>query len=322
MAYGGIDCSQCVFHGGASGIRVYIDTDVSHCDIRSSQFTLIQGAAIDFFGFLGAPMAPTHVHYSFNNNTFADCGTALTSTALGELSEVHNCIFDANTVDLITPPGLVVEHSLSSTSTLPGTTNLSLTNPQLLRPSYKLSPSSPCIDAGDNLFAPATDYEGDLPQAGQVGGPVIVDIGADEFASAGSLHAFGVTAAGPQSARPHITPLSATAPIGSTFTVGLTDAAVPGSTSSLAFLAAGFADSANLPLFDLGVIGMSGSLLWIDPSVFPAALLVGQLGTASYNESVPNATQLIGLPVFYQWLVVRPDGSLVSSDALRATLGQ
>jgi hypothetical protein len=49
---------------------------------------------------------------------------------------------------------------------------------------YHLCPGSPCIDAGCNESAPATDFEGDLrPFDGDRDGTAVTDMGADEFVS-------------------------------------------------------------------------------------------------------------------------------------------
>ena len=73
---------------------------------------------------------------------------------------------------------------------------------------------------------------------------------------------------------------------------------------------------------DLGVFGLSGSLLWNDfVTTFPIQTVTAA-GTASYTTAIPNNQALVGLTSTYQWFALMPGGDIVSSNGLRATIGQ
>jgi hypothetical protein len=263
-----------------------------------------------------------------DSSTFADNLVAL--DALPEVagwglgSRVAQTIFAGNGTDIIHwqhpgwPSLLSCIECLTDGPTLPGATNQVLTDAQLLRPSYKLAPTSPCIDAATWTGPVGTDYEGDpRPSPGAVGAPARLDLGADEFVPTGSLRPYGTPGFTSFGMTPRIGTTSSTASIGSTFDVDLSAATSPG---ALAILALGFREAAPPLLFDLAEVGIAGSL-WLEPEIFQAPIAASPTGAASFTQAIPNFAWLVGLPVYFQWLVVAPLEGMVTSDGLRVTLG-
>src|SRR5690606_16085574 len=122
-------------------------------------------------------------------------------------------------------------------------------DPQLLRPYYKLAPTSPCIDlGGTSPSSPATDYEGD-PRASvsTLNGPALPDIGADEYVYAGSARPYGTGGFGAFNVFPRIASASPTAALGSTIQVDLTGAVMPyfPVSADFAILTLGFRDDSG-----------------------------------------------------------------------------
>jgi hypothetical protein len=143
----------------------------------------------------------------------------------------------------------------------PGIGNL-FTNPLLIRPLYKLSPFSPCLDRGDPAATlPATDYEGDARASiSRVNGNAHPDLGADEYVLSGSARKYGLIGFGYFNFFPEIGSANSRVVIGEVLNVELTNAVlrVFGTPARDAFLAMGFRDdAAGLP-FDLSVIQRAG----------------------------------------------------------------
>lgn len=261
--------------------------------------------------------------------TVADNGRGVALAYFAAGSSVDHCIFSGNTIDLIAPAGATPTYSCFESSSWPGAGNLNHTNPQLLRPTYKLGPGSPCIDKGDVSAAlPATDYEGDPRfSVGRVGGLPLPDLGADEYVLAGSVHAFGTRGFGLFRFLPRIASPNATARIGESLRIDLLDARLPvsGTPASAAVLTLGLRDDHGFLPLELSAYGAPGSLLWNDLLVTIGPLTVTPAGTATFAFPIPPLGALVGTPATFQWFAalggVNAAGA-VTTDGLRVTIGR
>jgi len=261
------------------------------------------------------------------SSTFADNGLGLyVAGSLTPGSTLDHLVFGGNAVDVFAPPATAIDHSCFQGMSWPGTGNLSTTNPLLIRPFFKLAPTSPCVDAGTAAVSlPPTDYEGD-PRASVsvLAGAALPDLGADEFVFAGSARTYGTGGFGLFNVFPRISSPSPNAPIGQTVQIDLTGAIQPsGVPASLALLSFGWRDDSGPLPFDLAAFGLSGSYLWNEYSAAFPLQVVSATGTASRSHGVPLQTRLIGISMTYQWFALMPQPfPIVSSDGLRVTLGQ
>lgn len=257
----------------------------------------------------------TGAHVVGHGLTIADnVGVGLTARGYGDGSRFASIMFDGNASDASVTGALPIEYSFFGSTAYPGVGNVDISNPELLRPSYKLSPNSPCIGKGDPTTAADIDYEGDARLLGSW------DIGADEFQQNGSIQRFGVAGWGNYKLFPHISSPQSTASIGSSFDVTLERAIdsrrrVP----SAAYLLVGTRDDRALEL-----PGAPGSRVWIDVLGLIGPLGVQPDGTSSVPVAIPAVPEIIGLPVTFQWLLVVPTANfrgVVTTDGLRVTLG-
>ena len=260
--------------------------------------------------------------------TIADNGTAIFALAApGAGSAFSHLVLAGNGLDALSNGAVAFTRSCFASSTWPGVGNLNATDPQLLRPSYKLAPTSPCIDAGDPAGGlVATDYEGD-PRAsvGVQNGPAVPDLGADEYVYAGSARPYGTGGFARHNVFPRIAAASPNAPIGSVVQVELTGAVFPFSSVPTKFAICGFGlteDPTPGP-FDLASVGFPGSYVWNDMlGLFPIEA-VSATGTATQLVPIPNNPWFVGQPLHFQWFVWMPvTVGVVSSDALRVTPGR
>lgn len=259
--------------------------------------------------------------------TIADTATGVVNNTTR--GNVTACLFSGNGTDVQVnnPPAYPWPFvsgacATDSATAVPGGNNLQFASVGLQRPSLKLARNSLCID---RIGAGGTDYEGDprgvaaTPAATAFG-----DIGADEYMPAGSLRPYGLPTYGAVAASPTIGSPSTTAPIGGSYTVQLTNGAPASATSpSLAVLVTSLVDvAAPLPT-ELGVIGLAGCLLWLEPLVLQTLPPVGPSGSLSTSIAIPNQTALRGFVLTHQWLVGLPQPQgFVTSNALRVTVGQ
>jgi hypothetical protein len=245
----------------------------------------------------------------------------------GPGSRFEHLLFGGNGVDFAPNAALAMTHSCFQGSTWPGVGNLNFTDPQLQRPTYKLAPTSPCIDAGSLASSlPSTDYEGD-PRAsvGVAAGAAVPDIGADEYVYAGSARTYGTPGFGLGNVFPRMSSPSANAPIGSNVQLDLTGASYPFSSTPAKFAVCAFGvrDDHGTAPFDLAPFGFSGSYLWTETlGAFPLQT-ISLAGTASLLHPIPNDLGLVGATLTYQWIAIMPlPTGVVTSDALRVTLGR
>lgn len=254
--------------------------------------------------------------------TIADHAQALAvNTIQVAAAGFDHCVFDnAFQPELARGIGHSVDWTLSRATLYPGIGNV-VADPRLARPQYKLTPSSPCIDAGDPAIAnpPARDFEGDLRIVQRA------DLGADEFRIEGSTRSFGTGGFGDRSGmRPRVDILTDHARIGSNVLLGLKDArgrtGVPALAAIVVF---GLGEAA--PLYDLDLVGGSGSVVFFNSLALPTVIFVSANGTATDTLPIPNVASLVGGIFTAQWLVIAPDANLqgfVTSDALRIQVGR
>ncbi|GAB4140321.1 MAG: hypothetical protein Fur0037_06830 [Planctomycetota bacterium] len=255
--------------------------------------------------------------------TFADHDNhAMALQGVDPASSISHCIFDNAGTDISTNVAIPIMFCAFAHSSFPGKGNLSMTDPRLDRPYCKLLPASPCIDAGDPAGTLGqTDYEGDARRQGSA-----ADIGADEYVPSGSVHVFGARGQGEQGMMPAIGTANGTLRIGETLRVHLS-----GCRDRLwrpafgAVLVLGFDEGdVTLPR-SLWWAGAPGSMIWCEPEtvVVIAAPLFD--GAASASVGIPNVPALVGETMTLQWFAGKADANaagLVSSDGLRATIGQ
>lgn len=263
--------------------------------------------------------------FNLRSNTLADNGVGLNTTA-AITPLVDHCIF-ANPTNLI--GSAQVSYCCLQGSSLPGTGNLNNTDPQLVRPLYKLSPGSPCIDAGNVATAlPTTDYEGD-PRASvsRPNGSALPDIGADEYVQLGSARKYGTRGFGLYNFFPQISSPSSRIVIGGSVQIELTGAILPvfGTPAREAILTYGVRDDSGGFSPDLSVIGAPGSLLWNELFAVLGVFPVTPQGTASATLPIPSAVVLVGQTFTFQWFATQRSANPrapVASDGLRVTVGQ
>jgi hypothetical protein len=258
--------------------------------------------------------------------TIADNAIGLETPATPTLTTLTHCILDGNATNIAGTA--TVTYTCLQGSTHPGIGNL-FTNPLLIRPLYKLSPFSPCLDRGDPAAAlPATDYEGDARASiSRVNGNAHPDLGADEYVLSGSARKYGLIGFGYFNFFPEIGSANSRVVIGEVLNVELTNAVlrVFGTPARDAFLAMGFRDdAAGLP-FDLSVINAPGSLLWNDLVAVLGLFPVSAQGTASVPLFIPAVPLLVGHTFTFQWFAHQRSAnqiSIVATDGLRVTIGQ
>jgi hypothetical protein len=321
---GNVSMERCRFLDGVHGVDAHFDGFFSTTVIASCVFARLAGTAIRYDG---APTSPVANHLAIHHATIADCNSGIEIVACDSQSGGDHLVLGGNGTDLsLSPPPFAVfpiAYSISDTTTLPGPTNLPMQDPLLVRPQYKLAMASPCRDAGVVTSAtPALDYEGDARViAAGPGLPALPDLGADEYATGGSLRVYGTGGCGPSGVKPRIGSTSSAAPIGGAYEVDLAGAAIAGSPApSFAFLMTGFQDVPPAPLLDLAAIGMPGSYLWLDPTLIDGPFAVSASGATTVARPAPSLAMFAGLALQHQWLVVlsSPYG-FVTSDALRVT---
>ncbi len=263
--------------------------------------------------------------------TVADNFTGLNASAYAPGSSFQHLAFDGNTTEVTPATVSPFTYCCFQNSTFPGVGNLNLTGAQLVRPWYKLSATSPCIDAG-NSAAPAfaSDYEGDARAKSRfTGGAGTRDIGADEWVVQGSGNTYGnvgfevfnvfprISTSSTQFLSPSTTPLL----------IHLTDARQPvfGTSGVGAVLFLGLDEVTNTLPFDLEPLGWPGSYVQIEPFWDSGFIAIAQTGSAagSATAMLPVAPGLAGITVTAQWFVLMPQPyDVVTSDALRITVGQ
>lgn len=334
---------DCTFLDNATGLHIWFDKQAQICSLVRCRFlrgsVAVHVDGYDYGGTFNLNVSnclfaqqsstclyvkpafaspPFGVHcVQVNYTTFADSTLALDLNTLNPMSRALHSVFNGNTTDIGSPTAFLCIGCLTDNATLSGSSNTVSTDASLLRPSYKLWRGSPCIDAGGSSIPPTTDYEGDpRPSPSVVGGPALVDIGADEFVATGSLQSYGITATGPSASRPRIHSTDTTASIGGTFRVELSGASTQG---AAAVLAIGATEPSPPQPFDLTGIGIGGTL-WVTPEIFSTPIAVNATGSAVYVQHVPDLDFLVSLPLHYQWLVASLDG-WTTSDGLRVTLG-
>ncbi len=251
-------------------------------------------------------------------------GPAIDLFAGGKLDLDHSVLDNAYAPELRTGTGQLTMRYTSSRSALyAGVGNL-MADPQLLRPHYKLSAASPCIDAGQaNVAAPPLDYEGDARVLTTK--TARVDLGADEYSPVGSTRSFGAPGFGHQNGLlPKIELVSTDARIGTRVRLGLQGAVDRrGAAAPAAVLLFGVGE--RLPVIDLAAAGAPGNVVYSDPLFFGAAVGIDAVGRASFDLDIPNQPSLIGSVSAAQWLVVDRGANalgLVTSDSYRITIGQ
>lgn len=276
---------------------------------------------------VGVSLVTTSVT-TLRSTTIADCNLGLYVTGtLGTGSALDHLVFGANATDAFVSPGTAITYSCFQGMSFAGVGNLSLTDPQLIRPYYKLQPSSPCVDAGNAAQTlPPTDYEGD-PRASisVLAGLPVPDIGADEYVLAGSARVYGTGGFGLYNAFPRISAAGPNAQIGQAVQIGLDGALMLGlnQPASMAILSVGFRDDSGPLPVDLAAFGLKGSYLWNESTTAFPLQAVSPTGTATQTQNLPFAPSLISLVLTYQWFALMPaTNGIVSSDALRVTIGQ
>lgn len=247
--------------------------------------------------------------------TLADNDVALETSLAGAYDHL---IFDGN-INNVAGSAPSFAYSAFDNETVSGAGNLSNTSAQLVRPNYKLSRTSPCINAG-NLGSPMppTDYEGGNPIAGPAGGGFAVpDLGADEYAPQGSIAVAGTPGWASFNVVPRIDSPQSTAQVGQPLSVRLTDAGL----TPFALLSAGFADEPGPLGFDAAGIGFEGTYLWNEVSFAPLLFTVTN-GAANSTRNLPSLAALIGETIVYQWITITPHVGFSSTAGLRVTIGQ
>lgn len=326
-----ITIARCQFSDCDTGVWSYLGTPYSALRLRSTSIVKSDIAAIQYVGYAGSAspggMFPPAELY-LDGVTIADSMTGLAMGAAWAPAWINDSLFGGNQQDMGLAPNvsLSIQYSCFQASSWPGVGNLNLTDPLLVRPFYKLAPTSPCIDAGANSGQVTTDYEGDPRASVSVqGGQALPDIGADEYVYAGSARPYGVGGFGPFNIFPEISSPNASVRIGQPLQVDLTGAIMPVFQvhAFTALLSLGFTESPGALPFDLAPLGMPGSYLWNDAAAFLAPATVDSSGAATITWTLPNSTPLVGTTFTHQWFAVMPNPwGIISSDGLRVTVGQ
>lgn len=263
--------------------------------------------------------------------------SALPGTVGFESSAVRNSAFGGNAIDVepqVLDPGmglpLVQTLSFFHRCCLQATAtsnqgNLGLTDPQLVRPYYKLAAASPCIDAAvPGPVAALADYEGGARAvAGVPSGVPVADLGADEFVPAGSAHVYGTGGVGAWLTVPHMAARGIPS-LGATFMVDLSEArsGFTGAHAWFGLLGVGWRDDPGALPLDLAPYGLRNSLLWNEFATTGPYTPVSTAGAASMPVGIPNSVLLVGLTCTFQWHCQMPWAEVVSTEALRVTIGQ
>jgi hypothetical protein len=324
-----VTARRCRISDCGIGIDSILDnTEGSWLRLQSSIIARCSTAAIRHNGFptnnFGLP-----ARLLLDGVTIADSAIALAATRQFSLLEIANSAFGNNGQDLHLAPNIqpAIQHSCFQISGWPGQGNLNFTDPQLVRPFYKLASGSPCIDAGTSQSnSPATDYEGDPRSAISVAsGQAIPDIGADESIYSGSARPYGTPGFGTFNVYPRITTASPEVRIGQSMTVQMTGAIMPTFlvTANFGLLTMSFTELGQAQPFELAPYGFAGSYLWNDASFsFPLQPVDAQ-GNASLTQTIPNASILAGLTFTHQWIALMPSVyGIASSEGLRVTIGR
>ena len=129
------------------------------------------------------PWVESVVH--INNSTIANNGGHGIFCSLSWCIVVNSIVWGHEGQDFAGELGrCLVTYSDIEMMEWPGEGNIS-EDPRFVDPDngdYRLRPDSPCIDAGNNEYAPETDFEGDpRPLDGDLDGTTVTDMGADEF---------------------------------------------------------------------------------------------------------------------------------------------
>ena len=240
----------------------------------------------------------------------------LLADAYGVDSSFANVLFANNGAHAAVSGPLPIEYSLFENLAYPGPGNQDITDPGLLRPSYKLAENSPCRDAGDPTTPAGVDYEGNpRPTNG------MWDIGASEYVPTGSLQPHGVAGWGRWVFHPNIgSPQTAVHP-GQDLTIELQNAIdsrqrVP----VAAYLMVGPRDDVSIRL-----PGAPGSHVWISLIAQAGPFLVDADGSLALQFALPDDPVIVGLHVSFQWLLLMPTANqrgVVTTDALRVTVGE
>lgn len=273
---------------------------------------------------VGLDLLGSSIPMQAHSLTLADNGVGLRSS--NGQHAIDHCAFGGNGADIIGSPQ--VTYSCLQGTSIPGVGNLNLTDPQLVRPFFKLAPTSPCIDRGNIATPlPPTDYEGD-PRASvsRPNGGALPDIGADEYRQLGSVRPYGVRGFGYFNYFPRITSQQTGVVIGGTIDVDLVDAIYPvfRVPATAAVLTMGLRDDSGALPFDLTDFGAPGSFTWNDLIAWVGPVPVSQAGTATLPIPVPRETLLVGTTFCFQWIALHPgtnSGGFATSDGLRVTVG-
>jgi Right handed beta helix region len=270
-----------------------------------------------------AALAPFTAH----SLTFADNGIGLLTYNQGNAALLDHCVFAGNGTDVLGAPEMT--WSCFQGSSHAGAGNLNATDPLLVRPFWKLAPGSPCIDRGNPAATlPATDYEGDpRASAGRANGPLVPDLGADEYMYGGSARRYGTPGFGYFEFLPTIGSPNTSVVVGGALTIDLTGAILPvsGVPASGAILTFGTREDAGTLPFDLGAIGAPGSLLWNELGSVVGLFPVTPSGTASLTFAIPGALTLSGQTFTFQWFANQQSANAVApvaSAGLRVTVGR
>lgn len=325
------ECTQGVFATGGgvefsaknsmfvrNGTGIYLDTsgDLEGVTVADN---LVGVSALDLTWPTQPPMFII-ARFRAANSVFSGNGTDLVDRGLAYPPRTQNGNLGS------TPILTLCSNTCFQGTSITGNGNLSLTDPMLSRPTYKLLPGSPCIDRGvPGTQTAVTDFEGDARiLAGTPAGPAVLDLGADEYVPQGSARSYGTGGVGSGLVLPRIGAASVQAPIGSQLTVDLTGAIAlqTGIAAQSALLTFGWDDASGLLPMDLSPFGLQSSLLWNEFVTAFSLQSVSPTGTASQSLGIPNVAGLVGLTTTHQWFVSMPNGELVGSDGLRVTIGQ
>lgn len=327
-----ITARRCTVTECGVGIDSYVDSDGSFLRLDSTIVAACTTTGVRHHGFPGS-LEPNNIgfptHLYLDGVTIADNALGLDVVRSWCPADVTDAAFGGNTHDIHLAANVhfTIDHSCLQSSSWPGIGNLNLTDPQLVRPYYKLARTSPCIDAGVQYgTSPTTDYEGDPRMAiGTQNGQAMRDIGADEYVYAGSAHPYGVGGFGVFNVFPRISSPNQTMRIGQPLQVDLTGAIMPtfAVTADYGILTLGWTEDSGALPFDLAQYGMAGSYLWNEPFAFFPLTPVTAAGTASLSHTIPNTPLLVGMTFTHQWFALMPGVyGVIGSDGLRVTVGQ
>ncbi|MCC6672929.1 MAG: right-handed parallel beta-helix repeat-containing protein [Planctomycetes bacterium] len=306
-----VDLLQCRLLGNTTGLRVWGDSPSGSTLTLSS--SLVAGGA-------DGVTLDTNLVFLGHGVTVADNkDSGLRADRVGSNSAWVHGVAAGNGAQLTGK--IPARYSLFHEQPVPGTGNQSV-DPRLLRPSYKLAPDSPCIDAGDPLQAlPASDYEGDPRLVAGPGGHR-PDLGADEYVPWGGVRLHGLPGFGADALLPRISSANQSARLGDPLDVQVRDArSAGGGTATAVALQIGLEEA----VVDLAPLGAPGSLLWTVPIFGLPPQVPDLLGVAAQRLLLPRDSSVLGLPFHLQWLVAHAGANaagVLTTDALRVTLGR